>query len=107
MSKSFDLSTLINPPHTDSISGRDFGIEYANKIKLTELIQSDEPVVFNIDPEKVKAINDSFIKGLFSGVFEKFKSAEFLKNRISIQSSPFYVKLFEKNWSILQSIYNV
>lgn len=105
--KQFNLTDLINPPNTDSISGRDFGIGYSKKIKLLELVQKDEKIQFVIDDQLIKAINDSFVKGLFSNIFEKYKTILSVEQKISINSNEHFKRLFFKNWRILENIYNV
>ena len=104
--KNIDLTTLIKPGLTDSISGRSFGEEFAKKIKLTELIKENYFVEFFIDASSVKAINDSFIKGLFSSLFENFDYEKIHKS-IKINASDYYQSLFEKNLKILQALSNV
>jgi len=102
-----NLNTLVDPPHTDSISGRGFGEEYAKTIELLQKIESNNKINFIIDSQYVKAINDSFIKGLFSKIFQKYKTIEEVKKHIQITGSDYFKRLFEKNWLILQEIYNV
>lgn len=102
--KEFNLDTLTNE-HVDSISGRAFGVQYCNKIKLISLLEEGNVVKFIIG-EKVKAINDSFIKGLFSSVFEKYKNINKVETIVIIESKPFYQDLFKKNWIILEAINN-
>jgi hypothetical protein len=105
--KHFNLNELVNPPYTDSISGRDFGIGYSDKIKLLELVQNQEEVEFIIDDNVIKAINDSFVKGLFSKVFENLKTIGKVEQNITITSNEHFKRLFFKNWRILENIYNV
>lgn len=102
-----ELSQLVNPPKTDSISGREFGEDFADKIKLMELLQEGSNIQFIIDDNVIKAINDSFIKGLFNLVFKEYKTIAVVEKRITLVSNNYFIKLFKKNWQILQSIYNV
>lgn len=102
-----DLTTLVKPPLTDSISGRAFGARHALETRILEHLNNGESIVIIIDKDKVKAINDSFIKGFFSNVFENKYSLEKIKSSITIDSSnENFKKLFEKNWEILNSICN-
>lgn len=105
--KHFDLTKLVDPPKTDSISGRGFGAGYSDKIKLLDLISHDENIEFTIDENYVKAINDSFIKGLFNEVFKKYKTISSIQSKININASEHFKTLFFKNWKILENIYNV
>lgn len=102
-----NLNKLVNPPNTNSISGRDLGIGYAKQINLIKDLQSGCQVEFIIEDEYVKAINDSFVKGLFSEVFEKYKTVANVQNAITITANDHFKKLFLKNWRILENIYNV
>ena len=74
-----DLSELVKSPETNSISGRSFGEKFAVSKKLLDHVQQNEKILIVIDDSKVKAINDSFIKGFFSQVFEKLKTREKVK----------------------------
>jgi hypothetical protein len=102
----FNISDLLQKGKTDQISGRSFGNDYSTKIRLMDLIDSNTHVKFIINDE-VKAINDSFIKGLFSEVFKKYKDLNKIQSLISIESNDFFRSLFDKNWQVLQAIYNV
>jgi hypothetical protein len=101
----FKISDLLDGK-TDQISGRQYGKDYCVSIKLLDLLSKDVKVIFNID-SKVKAINDSFIKGLFSEIFKKYKTIKEVSSKIEIQSNSDFKTLFEKNWQLLQAIYNV
>jgi hypothetical protein len=101
-----DLTELVNPPKTDSISGREFGIKHAKDKHILEHLDNNEHIVIKIDEKYVKAINDSFIKGFFSKIFEKYKTRENVKRIIEIRSNQNFILLFEKNWTILEAIYN-
>lgn len=101
-----DLTILVKPPHTDSISGRDFGKQHAIDTSILSHLQKNEVILLKIDSNKIKAINDSFIKGFFSDVFGK-KNLAFIKEHVKFDTSnENFVKLFEKNWEILDSICN-
>ena len=102
-----NISELVTRDKTDSISGRDLGIEYAKQIKLLDILSKGEQIEFHIDSELVKAINDSFIKGLFNDVFKKYKRVDEIRKRVSINANDHFQKLFLKNWLILQEIHNV
>lgn len=100
-----NLNNLVNPGKTDWISGRAFGENEAVNNKLLELIKEDIQIVLVIDKNIVKAINDSFIKGFFSAVFKELKSKEKVKSFFKIEADPYFVQLFEKNWTILDALY--
>lgn len=100
-----DLSKTLDT-NVNSISGRSYGEQYALKIKLLDHLASNEKIILEIDSNKIKAINDSFIKGLFSKVFEN-NNLDFVKSHIEIKTDNSNFKsLFEKNWEILNSILN-
>lgn len=107
MEKIIDLKELVTPTKTDSISGRSFGEEFAKKIDLIKNFEEGYTIIIKIDSNFIKAINDSFIKGLFSSLFEKEKTIIKIKEKIKIEAEDYYLNLFEKNWLILQKIYNV
>lgn len=101
-----DLTNLILLDITDSISGRAFGQKHASDTKILEHLNNGEKVKIIIDSSKVKAINDSFIKGFFSEVF-KSKNYNFVKENVLITTeNSNFISLFEKNWRILNSIFN-
>jgi guanylate kinase len=99
-----NLNKLVDPSKTDSISGRSYGEGYAREINIVQHLLDNENVVVEIDPKQVKAINDSFIKGFFSSVFDLLKSKKRVQERFQINGGDYYKRLFEKNWSILDSI---
>lgn len=102
-----DLTELVNPPHTDSISGRAFGEKHAEDVKLNDLIKGNKKIVLRINDQYVKAINDSFIKGFFREAFEQLKTAQRIRETFIIDANDYFKKLFEKNWRILEAIENV
>jgi len=101
-----DFTKLVNPPNTDSISGREFGEQHAKDTEVLNHIQNDEKIVILIDPTFVKAINDSFIKGFFSKIFEKYHTVQVVKKFVELNVNENFQRLFEKNWSILEAINN-
>lgn len=102
-----DLSTLVNPPHTNMISGRDVGEKYAENKEILRHINDGDKIVIIIDNQKIKAINDSFIKGFFNLIFKQYKKYEIVNSFTEIRSDPEYKSLFEKNWRLLDILYNV
>jgi len=100
------LEELVDPPKTDSISGRRFGQEYAQSKDVINHIGKDKKIILIINDEKVKAINDSFIKGFFSGIFEKYKSKTTVNSFIEIRSNDYFKRLIDKNFILLDAIYN-
>lgn len=105
--KRVELAVLVRPGVSDSISGRDTGMAFDKRIDLLESLEKGDNVEIVIDSKLVKAINDSFIKGLFSRVFARYRSIDQVRKRVKIIADDYYVKLFEKNWAILQAINNV
>lgn len=101
-----DLTLLVNPPFTDSISGREFGEQHAKDTDIMGHLFKNEKIVIIIDSTYVKAINDSFVKGFFSKVFEKYLRCDVVKSIVEIRANENFKKLFEKNWSILEAINN-
>lgn len=106
MPHEIELADFVDYPKTDWISGREFGEDKARKVGLLDWVKSKEKTIIHINDEKVKAINDSFIKGFFSSVFNEVKSKEQVNNLFTIDANPYYVRLFEKNFKILDAIYN-
>lgn len=101
-----DLTKLVKPPYTDSISGREFGEQHAKDTEVLKHIENGEKIILNIDQTYVKAINDSFIKGFFSKIFEEYNSVERVKQFVELKANENYQRLFEKNWLILEAINN-
>jgi hypothetical protein len=101
-----DLTILVNPPKTDSISGREFGEQHAKDTSVLDHIQNNEKIIIQINPTYVKAINDSFIKGFFSKIFEKYRTVQEVKKIVELKMNENFNRLFEKNWAILESINN-
>ena len=99
-----NLSELINDKVT-TITGRQFGVAYAEQKKLLEHIKNNEQVEIIIS-DKVAAINDSFIKGFFNEVFKFLKSKDKVAKQITITADSNFKNLFDKNWTILESIYH-
>lgn len=102
-----NLTDLVNPPKTDSISGREFGEQHAIDVNLSEHFESDDKIIIIIDSEYVKAINDSFIKGFFSSLFNRHITLSQIREHIEVKASENFKRLFEKNWMILDAINNV
>ena len=100
-----DLDDLVKTPGVDSISGRDFGSTYAEEREVLAHVRNHDKIVLHIDETKVKAINDSFIKGFFKTVFEQLKSKNKVQAQFEIQANDYYKRLFDKNWTILEAIY--
>jgi hypothetical protein len=101
-----DLTVLVNPPKTDSISGREFGEQHAKDTQILSHLEGGDKIIILIDSTFVKAINDSFIKGFFSKLFEKYRSSDRIKESVVVRASEDFQQLFEKNWTILEAIYN-
>ncbi len=101
-----ELSELVNPPHTDLISGRDDGELFAKKKAVLKHIKDKEKIVLIINETIIKGINDSFIKGFFKDIFEKYRSYAIIKDFIEIRASVNFKSQFEKNFKLLENIYN-
>ena len=102
-----DLTELVNPPKTDSISGREFGEQHAKDTEVLSHIKSGENIVITFNQMYVKAINDSFVKGFFSKVFEIYPTVAQVRSFVELRMNEDFKRLFEKNWLILESINNV
>lgn len=101
-----DLTILVNPPNTDSISGREFGEQHARDTEVLKHIDAGDKIILKIDQTYVKAINDSFIKGFFSKIFEKYHTVDQIKKFVELRANENFQRLFEKNWLILEAINN-
>lgn len=102
-----DLTELVNPPNTDSISGREFGEQHARDTSVLEHIKNNEKIVITFDQKYVKAINDSFVKGFFSKIFETYPSVNQVRGFVELKMNQNFQRLFEKNWLILESINSI
>lgn len=102
-----ELSELVEDKKTDSISGRTFGQGYSEKKKVLEQIIQGNTFKIIIDNDKIKAINDSFWKGFFSSIFEKYKSKEKVLKLFTFEANEFFINHIHKNLTILDAIYNV
>lgn len=100
-----DLNILVNSPGVDSISGREFGATFAERQDLLAHVRNQDKIVLYIDETRIKAINDSFIKGFFKSVFELLRSKRKVQDQFEIKASDYYKRLFDKNWTILEAIY--
>lgn len=87
----------------DSISGRKTGEDYAIKINLLKKVQDGNDFKIIIST-KIKAINDSFIKGFFSKVFQELQGKVNIQEKFSIDGDKYFVDLFKRNFKILDSI---
>jgi hypothetical protein len=99
-----DLNTLVNS-NVDLISGRAFGEKEAEKFHIMDHVNNNEKIVIYIDDQKVKAINDSFIKGFFSDVFKILKTKERVQQIFEVEGNDYFIRLFHKNWTILEALY--
>ncbi len=104
-SYAIDLNDLAASQGVDSISGREFGASFAERQDLLGHVRNHDKIVLLIDENKVKAINDSFIKGFFKKVFELLGSKRKVQEQFEIKSNDYYKRLFDKNWTILEAIY--
>lgn len=101
-----NLSDYVDYPKTDWISGREFGEDKANKLDLSEKVNTYSKIVINVDDSVIKAINDSFIKGFFNKIFTEHRSKTFIDSKFIIKANPYFTNLFNKNFRILDAIYN-
>ncbi|MEI7595835.1 MAG: hypothetical protein WCK02_08825 [Bacteroidota bacterium] len=102
-----NLTELVSPPKTDSISGRTFGQGYAQKKNIVDEISKGSKFKIVIDDNYIKAINDSFWKGLFSELFRKYKTKERVESFFTFKANEYFKKHIEKNLTILDAIFNV
>lgn len=100
------LLELIDPPHTNLISGRDVGEQYAIQKDVINQLSTGAHLVIEID-DSIRAINDSFIKGFFSEIFKKYHSYDVVTSIVTIEGSSDFKTLFDKNFKLLDIIYNV
>lgn len=99
-----DLSLILEVTGLDYVSGRETGKNFEVEQKLLELALMGNKVIICIDDNRIKAINDSFIKGLFSPIFAVFKTRSEVAKRFEIAGNDYYIRLFNKNWMILEEI---
>lgn len=106
MIKQIDLSISIDNNITDYLSGKNVGLQYLNYNRVLNLIKHGHTIEIIIDDSKISAINDSFIKGFFTPIFEYLKTKTEVDKVISIKSNNYYKDLFDKNMIILEVIQN-
>lgn len=99
-----ELSKFVDYPKTDWISGREFGEEKARELQILDKILDHQKFEIIIDENYVKAINDSFIKGFFSKVFENLKKKSTVESYFEITGPEYFKKLFNKNFIILEAL---
>lgn len=102
-----DLSKLVTQSDVDSISGRKYGQDFFNTEEVMAYLKNEKTIRIIINENEIKAINDSFWKGFFSEVFNEYKSKEEVQNRFEFKCIEYYKNQIEKNFEILNSIYNV
>lgn len=102
-----DLNGLAESLGQDYISGRELGKEFAHSINLVKLAKNGGNFIIHIDDNRVKAINDTFIKGMFGTVCYELKYTREVNRRFKIDGNDHYKRLFHKNWLILNAIDNL
>jgi hypothetical protein len=100
-----NLTDLVSAK-VDLISGRSFGESEAEKNLVLDHIKNQDKMVILVNDQYVKAINDSFIKGFFSKVFSELKTKEKVKEYFEIRANDYFIRLFDKNWTVLEALYN-
>lgn len=90
----------------DSISGRTFGQGYAMQNEIMQNLENGNTFSIIIS-DKIKAINDSFWKGFFSEVFKKYRTIEKVESFFNFSCDPYFKKLIDQNFKVLEAIYNV
>lgn len=100
------LAEYVDQPYTDMISGREYGESKASDLNLLDRVKKNEHFKIVIDGDVIKAINDSFIKGFFKDVFEYLRSKDAVSQLFEIEGNAYFTRLFEKNFTILDAIYN-
>ncbi len=98
-----DLSLLITSPDADTISGRATGEKYNTENNILDKLTDGETFEIYID-SRISAINDSFWKGFFSSIMQKYKSKEKVEKLFKINSSDYFKSSIQKNLQILESI---
>lgn len=91
---------------TDSISGRTFGQGYAKEQLILKKIELGQTFKIIIGP-KIETINDSFWKGFFNSIFEKYKTKEKVKSFFEFEGKAYFISEIEKNLDVLDAIYNI
>jgi len=99
-----DLTKLVSSK-VDLISGRSFGESEAEKNAVLAHVKNHDKIVIKVDDQYVKAINDSFIKGFFSKVFSELKTKDKVKELFEIQANDYFIRLFDKNWTVMEALY--
>lgn len=99
-----DLKKYVNPPQVDWISGRAHGEKAAVEWNLHNNLDGKSHFEIIVDDTVIKAINDSFVKGLFSDVFKKLKSQEEVDKYFTIKANDYFTNIFRKNFRILEEI---
>jgi hypothetical protein len=99
-----NLDELLTSKEDDSISGRKTGQAYLKDKKVITSLEDGYKIEIIID-ERINAINDSFWKGFFSGVMEKYKSKEEIMKHFQIIGDEYFIDSVDKNLMILESIF--
>ena len=101
-----DLNMLAEALGQDYISGREIGRIFAVEQNLVKLAKNGGNFVIHIDDSRVRAINDSFIKGMFDVVCYELKHTKEVAARFKINGNDHYKRLFYKNWLIVNAVHN-
>ena len=103
MKYTLNWDELIDENNVDSISGRDLGTGYAKNKDILKKIEDGDEINIVIS-QKIKAINDSFIKGFFAKIFEEYKTVDKIKDKFSVDAyDAHFTNLIQKNWRILEN----
>lgn len=99
-----ELSLALGATGRDNISGRKEGEIFGAEQKLLELALMGNKIILRIDDSRIKAINDSFIKGVFSPIFAVLKTRSEVAKYFEVEGNDYYKRLFSKNWMILEAV---
>lgn len=99
-----DLNVLTKSLGKDYLSGRELGKSLAIEGNIALLAAAGDTFVIFIDDTCVKAINDSFIKGFFEGIFKILRTRNNVGATFKLEASDYYKRLFSKNWLILEAL---
>lgn len=98
-----DLGELCRLYQLDQLSGRARGEAYCSTAHVMPYLREGRNFTVRIGAP-VAAINDTFIKGMFSRVFGALKTRAAVAARFTVEGDDHYVRLFDKNWQILEAL---
>lgn len=99
-----DFKDLIKDGLTNVISGRKLGEQFAKDTKIVERLRVGVNYTIIIDAEKIKAINDSFLKGFYGEIYKELKSKDIINLRVKLDTDKYYKSLIDKCLIVIESI---